>query len=219
MIIYGLTMQGKPEAIPKEVATWLFERNSRYPNIDFTVDCWDPHPSQVEEFETVARKYSRLYSFWNKFVSTRVSGVNVVGFPYLNERWSVKIVGGINQKGEIADLIVDEVRKPLPAALRAEIAGLPITPELPSEVEKINENALGILRKEGDLPLERPTEMIPFPSDFKMTSEFSLSGEEIEKFAQHAGLLLEPDIQKEAERALRAKDWETLKRLQNRKRN
>ena len=161
----------------------------------------------------MARKYSRLHSFWSKFVSTRVSGVNVVVFPYLSEQWFVKIVGGINQKGEIADLSVDEVRSPLPAALRAEIAELPVVPELPSEIEKINENILGIIREKDNLPLERPNEMIPFSPDGKWTSDFSLSGDEIEKFAESAKLLLDPAIQKEAESAIRAKDWEKLKQL------
>ncbi len=213
MIVYGLTMQGKAEEIPKEVATWVFERESKYPNIEFVVDCWNPHSSQIDEFKSMARKYSRFYSFWSKFVSTRVSGINVVVFPYLSEQWLVKIVGGINQKGEIADLSADEVRHPLPAALRAEIAELPIVPELPSEIEKINENVLGLIREKDNLPLERPSKMIPFSPDWRWTSEFSLSGDEIEKFAESAKLLLDPAIQKEAECAIRAKDWEKLKQL------
>lgn len=213
MIVYGLTMQGKAEEIPKEVATWVFDRESKYPNIEFVIDYWNPHASQINEFKSMVRKYSRLYSFWSKFVSTRVSGVNVVVFPYLSEQWCVKIVGGINQKGEIADLSVDEIRHSLPAALRAEIAELPIVPELPSEIEKINENLLGFIRGKGNLPLERPSEMIPFSPDWRWTSEFSLSGDELEKFAESAKLLLDPAIQKEAESAIRAKDWEKLKQL------
>ncbi len=214
MIIYGLTMQGKPEAVPKEVTTWLLERNSRYPDIDFIIDCWDPHPSQVEEFETAARKYSRLYSF-----NGPLGGVGQILFPYLSQSWSVKIVGGLDKKGEIADKsdpnYLENFGGPLPVALRADIVALPDF----STLEKVSDKVMAVPRKENEPVLNAPEELVSLPSDFKMTSEFSLSGEEIEKFAQYVSLLLEPDIQKEAERAIRAKDWETLKRLQSRNRN
>ena len=55
MIVYGLTMQGKSEEIPKEVATWVFDRESKYPNIEFVIDCQNPHSSQD-------RKSTRLNS-------------------------------------------------------------------------------------------------------------------------------------------------------------
>lgn len=214
MIVYGLTMQGKLEAVPKEVATWLIERNSRYPNIDFIVDCWDPHPSQKAEFESAALKYSRLYLF-----NGPLGGVGQVLFPYLSQSWNVKIVGGLDKKGEIADKsghnYLENFGSPLPVALRAEIVAFPDS----SMLEKVSDKVMAVPRKENELALNAPEKLVLLPSDFRWTSEFSLSGEEIEKFAQHAGLLLEPDIQKEAERALRAKDWETLKRLQSRKKN
>ncbi len=229
MIVYGLTMQGKPEAVPKEVATWLIERNSRYPNIDFIIDCWDPHHSQVEEFETAARKYSRLYYLTSPFSAGNILNVLSVVFSYLKQSWTVRIVGAFNEKeNKIAtpeertgseEGEREENIRSLPLVLRAEIAGLPTTPapelSLPTGMELISKNTAGVTRHEDETPLEKPTEMVPLPPDLRRTSEFSLSGEEIEKFAQHAGLLLEPDIQKEAERAFRAKDWKTLKRLQS----
>ncbi|MFH1559769.1 MAG: hypothetical protein ABIC19_04660 [Patescibacteria group bacterium] len=197
-------MQGKAEEVPKEVATWLLERNSRYPNIDFTVDCWDPHPSQIEEFETTARKYSRLYS-----LNASLHGVLLVIFPYLRQSWNVKIVGGLDDKENIADRAKVENIKPLSVQLRAEIAGLPKLEEL----EQISDEMIGLARKKGDEPLEKAIEMTPLPSDLRWTSEVSMSGEEFNE------LLSDPMTKKEAERAIWEKDWETLKRLKEQRRN
>jgi len=213
MITYGLRMQERPDAVPKEVAVWLAERNLRYPKINFTVDCHEPHSSQKEEFASMARQYSRLYIFWKGFVSTRVSDVNIVVFPYLSEQWTIKIVGGINEKKEIADLTIDEVRRSLPASVRAEIAGLPVVADLPPDMEKVNENCVGILRQKEDMPLDKPTEMIPLSADGRYASELSLSGEELNHLTEFAPLLENPATREEATNLFYKKDWETLKRL------
>ena len=225
MIVYGLTMQGKTEEIPKEVATWLFDRDSRYPNIEFIVDCWDPHSSQVEEFEATARKYSRLYHLKSPFSAGNILNVSTVTFPYLKQTWNVRIVGAFNEKeNRVAtqeeragseDGSREEYIRSLPLKLRAEIAGLSTTPtpSLPAEMERINRETAAVIRHKDETPLEKPTEMIPFSPDWRRTSEFSISGDETEKFVEYAKLLLDPAIQKEAESAIRAKDWEKLKQL------
>ena len=120
MIVYGLRMQGKPEAVPKEVAVWLLERNSHYPNIDFTVDVWEPHQSQADEAAATARLYSRLYQ-----LKSPLDGVLIVSFLYLKEYWQIKLVGGLDDERNIADRSKAEDIKPLPARIRNEIAGLP----------------------------------------------------------------------------------------------
>ncbi len=225
MIVYGLTMQGKTEEIPKEVAIWLFDRNSRYPNIEFIVDCWDPHSSQVEEFETTVRKYSRIYHLTGPFSAGNILNVLTVTFPYLKQAWNVRIVGAFNEKeNRVAtqeeragseDGSREEYIRSLPLKLRAEIAGLSTTPtlSLPANMERINRETAAVIRHKDETPPEKPTEMIPFSPDWRWTSELSLSGDEIEKFAESAKLLLDPVIQKKAESAICAKDWEKLKQL------
>lgn len=212
MIVYGLTMQGKPEGVPKEVAAWLIERNSRYPNIDFTVDCRDSHPSEVEEFESAARKYSRIYYLTAPFSAGNVLNVLSIIFPYLKQIWIIKIVGGLDSEGKIADRTKTEVIKPLPVQLRAEIAGLPTIPglPLPSEMERLNKENVVIIRRKDEPPLEKPTEMIPLPSDFRWTSEVTMSGEELSNLPK---LLSNPQTRDEILRAYSEKDWETFKRL------
>jgi len=196
MIVYGLTMQEKPEQVPKEVATWLLERNSRYPNVDFTVECRDPHPSQVEEFVSMARKWSRVFSY-----SPPYYGIGAVSFLYLMQCWNVRIIGGLDEEGNIADRSKVEDIQPFSRELRAEIAGLP------PDFERVGEGMIGIPRQDDDAPLEKPTEMISLPPDLRWTSDVSMSGEEFNK------LLNDPQTKTEAERAIWEKDWEALKRL------
>jgi hypothetical protein len=196
MIVYGLTMQEKPEQVPKEVATWLLERNSRYPNVDFTVECRDPHPSQVEEFVSMARKWSRVFSY-----SPPDYGIGAVSFLYLMQCWNVRIIGGLDEEGNIADRSKVEDIQPFSRELRAEIAGLP------PDFERVGEGMIGIPRQDDDAPLEKPTEMISLPPDLRWTSDVSMSGEEFNK------LLNDPQTKTEAERAIWEKDWEALKRL------
>ena len=159
MIVYGLTMQEKPEQVPKEVATWLLERNSRYPNVDFTVECRDPHPSQVEEFVSMARKWSRVFSY-----SPPDYGIGAVSFLYLMQCWNVRIIGGLDEEGNIADRSKVEDIQPFSRELRAEIAGLP------PDFERVGEGMIGIPRQDDDAPLEKPTEMISLPPIYSAPS-------------------------------------------------
>jgi len=187
MIVYHVTMQGREDAVPKEVAAWLVERNSLYPNIDFSVDCWVPHPAQIEEAAKAARKYERLYH-----LKSANDGVLTVSFPFLQEWWQIRIIGGLDKDGNILD--------------RSK-AGLT------SEAEKLNEKLLVILRKDNNPVLEKPTEMVSIPPDFRWTSEVTMSGEQLND------LLSDPEVKEQASQAIWGKDWRTLKRLKDRKVN
>ena len=196
MIIYGLTMQGKSEEVPQEVATWVLTREMLYPNINFIIDCQEPHRFQVEQFAFMAKKYARF--FWK---SRPEGGTEVVIFSYVRESWQIRIVGGLDQDENIADLSKEKNIRPLPRDLRNKIAGLPL------DTVRVNEKEEGVLREKNDIPLERPLEMVPLLPEGRYTSEVSMSGEELGE------LLSDPIIGKAAERAIWDKDWETLKRL------
>lgn len=198
MIIHGLGMQGRRDEIPKEVVAFLLERDSLYPNIDFIVDCWEPHPSQVEETEKAARKYSRSYQ-----LVYPNGGVLLVAFWYLKQKWSVRIVGGVDEGGNIADREKRDSVRSLTREFRNEIAGIP------ANVEKLNDIIFAVPRAEGEIVPEKPVDMIMLPPDFHWTSEVSMSGEEL------GNILSNPKIKKEAEHAIWKKDWEKLKHLGN----
>ncbi len=212
MIIYGLRMQGKSNLVPKEVAEWLVERNSRYPKIDFEINCLEPHPSEKEKLESTARKYSKIYGF-----NAPLRGVGAVSFPYLSQYWVVRVIGGLDKKGEIADKndpnYLDNFGGPLPVSLRAEIVALPDL----STLEKIEDKAMGVLRKENEPVLKEPKEFIPLIPDGRYTSELSISGADFEPFVEFVPLLESEDtnIREEALRLYYKKDWEALKRLKD----
>ena len=196
MIVYGLTMQDRPQEVPKEVGIWLLERNVRYPNVDFTIEYREPYPSEVEELVSMARKYSRIFSY-----DPPNGGIGMIGFLYLTQRWSVRIIGGLDGEGNIADRSKEGSIRAFSKELRAEIAGLP------SDAKRAGEGVIGIPRQDDDVPLEKPAEMISLPSDLRWTSTVSMSGKELDN------LLSNPDTDIEVKRAIWEKDWETLKRL------
>ncbi len=56
MIVYGLTMQGKNDEVPVEVAAWLLERNSKYQNsIDFQVDVNPVRPEDAPQYNPLPK--------------------------------------------------------------------------------------------------------------------------------------------------------------------
>ena len=194
MIVYGLTMQHKPQEVPTEVAAWVTERNSRYPAIDFQIEWQKAFPEDAD----LVRKYSRTFGFQGKDLMS-------VNFLYPTEYWCVRIIGGINAEGHMVNPSYRGEIKPL-GDLRNEIAGY-----VAGTGEKLSEKGVGILRTEKE-PYEKPV-MVPFPSDYRYTSELSLSGKELQELQEAGGLLADPKTRDEAVRAIRAKDWQTLKRL------
>lgn len=97
MISFGLTLQNNNK-IPKEVADWAQSRNQLFPEIDFRID--GPHPTNNQDEKELAQKYSQLYSiFYGN------DGVSSVIFLYLEEAWSVRIIGGeTDQAGNLTSL-------------------------------------------------------------------------------------------------------------------
>jgi hypothetical protein len=205
MIIYGLTMQEKPEAVPKEVAEWLRDSIARYPNIDFEIDVHEISAGGKAEYEAAIQKYVRAYDYAQK----GGFGVTTVTFLYAPESWTVRIVGGKDKDGNIISRDANAETHPLGAKLRAEIAGISNGSGLLPALVPLSDETVAMPRN-GEPILERP-EMIPFSSDGRMTSEVSMSGGEF------ADLLNDPTTKEEAMRAIWAKDWPTIRRLRDQK--
>ena len=196
MIVYGLTMQAKTEEVPVELAAWLLERNTRYLNtIEFKVDVYEVPVVDAAQYQPVAEKYSQLFARRNS-----TSGISDVSFLFKTQTWTVRIIGGSNADGTLADRN-EQTTLPLSAAQRAEIAGLD------TNAEQVNELVFGILRKSAEPLKERPTEMMALPADGRWTSEVSMSGAELK------GLMGDPNIRDLAAQAIWQKDWDTIKRL------
>lgn len=206
MIIYGISMQDKPHQVPEEVAVWLLEQNVRYPNIDFKIDYSEFAGAETEE---VRKKYSRT---WNG-APTGLSGhgVGTVGFLYLRETWFIKIIGGLDAEGNIADMSIardsDDPKRSiagLSAELRAEISTMPPLEDL----EEISEKLYGLPRKQGESVQERGT-LIEVPADMSWKSDFMISGAELADLFHG-----QPSERKtQIVEALSRKDYETAKRL------
>ncbi len=197
MIVYGLTMQGKKEEFPVKVVAWLLERNSLYLNtIDFTVDVHEVSPEQAEEYKPIAQKYFQIFGLKNPGF-----GILHVSFLYGTESWSVKIVGGLDKEGNLADRSNQEVAMSLGAGRRAEIA------DFDAKAEKISENSFGLLRQPANPLKDKPKEMVSLPPDSRWTSEVSMTGAEL------GSLLSDPQTKEQAGHAIWQKDWQTLKCL------
>lgn len=216
MIIYGLSMQGKKEEVPNDVAEWLVSRMEKYPNIDFKVDHDEMislDPKQRDEMLKQIKKFSRIFHLEHK--TNGEKGVIAVVFPYQNEIWRVKITGGLDDHGNMVGRgdpeFNEKIKRPLPPELRNEIAGL--TDE--KNVERIQlggkEGPMAKVREEDEPLLDEPKEFVPLPADMRWTSEVSMSGE------QFNDLLSDPQTKERIKQALYEKDWDTLRELRNRK--
>lgn len=202
MIVYGLNMQGKKDEVPVEVAKWLLERNPSYLNtIEFQINADPVRPEHAAQYEPIAQKYSRLFSH-----TAPMGGILSVTFPYRTEIWHVRIVGGTNADGEITDRTQLATVKPLSAKQRAEIAGWnPIAEEMEGK-------NTGFLRQADDPLKDHPTAMVALPADLRWTSELWLTGQEL------SDLLTDPKIGNQVGLAISTKDWATLRRLADEKR-
>lgn len=199
-------MQDKPQQVPEEVAVWLLERNARYPMIDFKIDYSDyTNP----ETETARQKYSRLYN--GTPTGLPGHGVGTVSFLYLKESWFVRIIGGTDAEGNIADMSIprdsDDVRRSvdgLSAEQRAEISDMPSLDSL----DHIQERTYGLPRIPGEPVQDRGT-LVDLPADMFWKSDFQISGAEL------ADLFHGQPTERKTEiiEALSRKDYETAKRL------
>ncbi|MFH1712432.1 MAG: hypothetical protein ABH846_04325 [Patescibacteria group bacterium] len=205
MVIFGLTMQGQKQEVPKVIADWLFERVKQYPNIDFEINKRENiavEQGEREAVEQMVRKFSRVYSMFGN-----TNGILHVIFPYLNENWTIKIIGGLDDEGKMVNRAdpeyVQKVKQPLPAELRNEIAGV----QNISELESLPNGTVAQLRAENELVLDKPKEFIPFIPELFYTSEVTMSG------AQFKELLSNAEIKDQVISSIKDKDWEALNKL------
>ena len=202
MIVYGLNMQGKKDEVPVEVAQWLLERNPSYLNtIEFQINADPVRPEHASQYEPIAQKYSRLFSH-----TAPMGGILAVTFPYRTEIWHVRIVGGTNEDGSLTDRTQSATVLPLSAKQRAEIAGWD------QSAVQVDEKNTGFLRQADDPLKDHPASMVALPADLRWTSELSLTGQEL------GDLLTDPTIADQVGRAILSKDWATLRRLTDQKR-
>lgn len=132
--------------VPKELFDWVREREQLYPLIRFVIDRL---PVATQQDQALAQTYRRVF-----IKSAPDDSVSVVLFPYLEEQWGVRIVGGVNADGQMIDLQEQADIQPLPAALRAQIAGLT------DEAQEIDEKRIGFPRASGEGVQARPEEMV-----------------------------------------------------------
>lgn len=204
MITYGLTMQGKPDKVPAEVAVWLFEHNDRYPNIKFEVGVWEfQTEEEAKKHAKMRQEYARLWR-----VRTKVNEPMVVAFPYPGLEWFVRIIGGLDENGNIVDLTKEYVKTGLTPELRRKIA------EMPDDVELVSKDddswaTVGVQFKNGDTPIEEPIEYIEIDPAQRWTSELTMSAAKI------VDLVDGPQTERKRAlvKAISEKDWENARRL------
>ncbi|MBI5135467.1 hypothetical protein HZA86_04530 [Candidatus Uhrbacteria bacterium] len=212
MLIYGITMQGKKEEVPSDVAAWLVDRMKKYPTVDFTIDRDEMtrlSPQHREQTAELMKKFSRF--FYPEHKTRGENGVLIVVFPYQNEIWSVRITGGLDGEGNIIGRSDPEIntklKRPLPAQLRNDIAGL--TEEKNIEQVQVggNEGFRAKVRREDEPLLSEPREFFPLPAELKWLSEMTMSGE------QFNNLMSSPEKKERVVKALYEKDWGALRKL------
>ena len=201
MITFGLGMQDKDDAIPKEVYEWLKERNEKYPDVQFEIDTDSVEEEQKKELEEVL-KYSRVFMK----EASRHWGISRVLFPYKTELWKVKIMGRSDKNGKILNFESEDYENgsQFSQELRSEIAGVPEQ----GEYEFCLEHGLGVPRKENEPVLDKPTEMIPIKPEGRTTSEVSMRGRELDYLMKDKG------TKKEITKGIYEKDWEKIRRIQ-----
>jgi hypothetical protein len=189
MITLGLGLQDT-DSVPEEIAKWVEEKNSKYPNITFKIDKRIP---TTEEIETENREFAEKYQvvFTGFHGDAKEKGVSGVSFLYGKESWSVKLVGSVNGKDEIHDPYSapkeGEVMKPLPAELRNEIVGFD-----PNKLERIEIKGRedrgtkdSVVYGESRLtenPLQEHAQALrEVDIEGRDTSAFSLSGKELKE--------------------------------------
>ena len=89
MISFDVSLQHKEkDELPKVVVDWLAVRNKQNPDVDFRVNQYVYQPANKSEYQDSVRKYGMLYS-----TSGRTRGIVVVSFCFLEESWTVRLIG------------------------------------------------------------------------------------------------------------------------------
>ncbi len=165
MITIGLSMKGKLNFIPKEVKEWLIEHNNKYPEINFEINYQEPLRREEEIYEKYAEKCSLIFYFHG--IS---GGVKHILFPYIKEKWFIRIKGEIDETGKLTNSeqpdYDEHFTNTLPAAIRNRIAGMPEE----SRLKVLSYGIKGIRRSENDPALDYPKEMVSFLLEGKQVS-------------------------------------------------
>lgn len=167
MITFDLGLKDVDQ-IPNEVAEWLTPRNAKYPGVNFLLDRSPLRDVDREMEERGMRKfrenYSKMFSPFGTWMDPERFAAGGVSFLYGQESWSVRIIGGVTQSGEIKHLQTIEQSEmgsfmSLPQDLRNEIAGFDL-----ERLERLDhlEKKLGIGIGSGVRYAERRTELTPF---------------------------------------------------------
>lgn len=153
MITFGLSMREKIKFVPKELRDWVVWRNCIYPAIIFEINYQESSWRSKEDFEKDARKCSFIFHF-HKYSG----GVKHVEFPYLKEKWLVRIIGRVNPLGAIVGSeYPKEYTRGLPAALKNKIAGMPDE----STLTILSDGIKGIRRGRETPPMSEPERLVP----------------------------------------------------------
>lgn len=119
-------MSSVVQEIPTEVARYVMERDGAFPDAHFEISHHPvrevDRPAEERGYRAMREKYSRTF-YAARPGPFSVGGVN---FLYGQETWTVRIIAGLDEEGNIRTAQTvgrDEGLRPLPHKLRNEIAG------------------------------------------------------------------------------------------------
>ncbi len=141
-------MKERPNSIPKEIKEWIVERNNKWTDIIFEINWQEPYRREKEDYKRFAEKCSLIFYF-----HFRSGGVKYVSFPYIKERWFVRIKGKYSANK-------------FSAALKNRAANMPEE----SSLKILADGIKGIRRNENNPVLYSPKEMVPFILEGKNVS-------------------------------------------------
>lgn len=94
--------------MPKEVAAWLHDRDSKYPKAEFAVFRFEISQSQRMEHELHAKQYSVFYG------SSGGEGMGQIVFYYLSSAWNIRVVGDFSVEERETILGIREEKELIP---------------------------------------------------------------------------------------------------------
>ena len=194
MISLDINIQDREE-VPAEIADWVAPRNASFPGVDFRIGRSTPViKEQEQEQRELATNYAiTFHGFGEEGGDSVKSGVLTVSFQYGSESWYVRIIGGVTESGEykaMANSAPGEIKKPLPAEVRNEIAGF--KPEqlsrfiIEGKEDRGTKDAVIYGKKRtADNPLiDRPEALKLVEWEARMTSALSMTGAELDEMAK-----------------------------------